>query len=194
MIVKRVFFAATSSGLPECADSYSTILEALSVFGCSISQSWIIELLSGKAPTDSKTGLSILEQQQVLLREADLMVVECSRPSTGIGYLMHQAVGERTPILCLYDESTSTEDVSDMITGNHSTLIKLRQYNKITVSSVVGEYLEHLSGEDLHKFNFLATSEILRYIESGAETTGKSKSEFLRDEMVAKLIRRDIKK
>lgn len=189
MVVKQVFFAGTSTTLSESERNYRKIITALQALDIECVGSWVIKLMNGEEPTPTD-GLTVLEQQQQLLRNVDLMIVECSSPSFGIGYLMHQAVSQRTPLLCLYNDHLQLGDLSDMITGNHSTLIKVLPYNIETVDEVIAGYLSTLKGEDIHKFNFLATSEILEYIEAGAEKNGTSKSEFLRDEIVSKIIRK----
>lgn len=189
MVVKQVFFAGTSTTLSASGRNYSKIVSVLHNLDIECVGSWVVRLMNGEEPAPVN-GLTVLEQQQQLLRGVDLMVVECSSPSFGIGYLMHQAVSQRTPLLCLYDDHLKVGELSDMITGNHSTLIKVLPYSLDTVNEVIAGYLSTLKGEDIHKFNFLATSEILEYIEEGAEKNGTSKSEFLRDEIVSKIIRK----
>lgn len=186
--VLRVFFAASTSGLPDNQAVYSKIVDSFEKLGHQVLPSWIVNIIGQTNQLTNKTQRQILEEQQHLLRRADIMVVESSLPSFGIGFLMSQALQERKPILCLYPETKDVSELSDMIGGNISSLIKLRPYNKTNLSAVIAEYCQSLATDDLHKFNFIASREVLDYIDDGADRTGKSKSEFLRDELT-RLIR-----
>ena len=179
-----VFFAGSSRGLTTNQKIYQLIVDSLESLGHTVLPSWIVTELQDK-PNNAQhpTSRAVLEQQQALLRTADLMVVECQIPSFGIGFLMHLALQERVPILCLYPKGSENSDLSDMILGNSSSLVSLRPYVTSTLHQVISEYCDSLQSDDLHKFNFIASREILNFIADGAKASNKSKSEFLRDEL-----------
>lgn len=158
------------------------------MLGHELLPSWIVRILRNTTSYEQMTAKDVLAEQQALVRQADLMVVECQTPSFGIGFLMHLALQERVPILCLYPEESDTTGMSDMIAGNSSSLVFLRAYRPDNLEQVVADFCASQSSDDLHKFNFIASREVLDYIEDGARTASKSKSEFLRDEL-AELIR-----
>jgi len=181
-----IFFAGSSSVLGHKQALYNEIITQIQTLGYDVLDSWIVDLLNDKEGCASRE--QVLERQQKLLRQADYMVVECTSPSLGIGYLMYQAIHERTPILCLYDASLGNDELSDMIIGNHSTLITLIGYEPTNVGDPIKAYFASPPDDNLYKFNFLATKEILVYIEEGALSSGLSKSDFLRGEIKKRLI------
>lgn len=123
-MMSTIFFAASSSGLKDSRDDYVEIVRSLRELGYAVQPSWIAQLLEGTNPESDTGKLTVLEKQEDLLRRSDIMIVECSRPSLGIGYLIHQSINERRPILCMYNAEYLADPLSDMVTGNHSTLLK----------------------------------------------------------------------
>ena len=116
------------------------------------------------------------------------MVVELSTPSFGVGYQFGQALANRKHVLCLYPDSMYQNKISDIVKGHSSSLVTLKAYNKSSIQKVIRDYLAGLTLADLRKFNFIATDEIIDFIEDGAEKEGKSKSEFLRDRILTDLM------
>lgn len=184
----RIFFAGSSSGLPESRPTYQHILEVFEGLGHQILPNWIVKILRNAEQYNSSNPRSILAEQQALIRQADLMVVECNKPSFGIGFLIHQALQERVPVLCLYPIGSNMSDISDMIAGSNSSLMHLKQYDSENLDQILKDFCQSYITDDLHKFNFIASREVLDYIEEGSRQTAKSKSEFLRDE-ITKIIR-----
>lgn len=184
----RIFFAGSSSGLPASRSTYTQILEVFESLGHQILPNWIVSILRNSDHYTSSSPRNILAEQQALIRQSDLMVVECNKPSFGIGFLIHQALQERVPILCLYPEGADMNDISDMIAGSNSSLMHLKQYNHENLNQILVDFCQSHDTDDLHKFNFIASREVLDYIEEGSKKAAKSKSEFLRDE-ITKVIR-----
>lgn len=177
-----IFFAASTQQLEKSKLIYGRIVKAIKSHGDSASASWIVNALGNKK--DKKTSKELVMYQNQLIKECDAMIVEASIPSFGVGYLLAQALNERKPILCLYPEDRDVEVLSDGIKGSTSSLITLKFYNKKNLETIVSNYLDGLMLNPLQKFNFIASKDIITFIEQQAQKEGKSKSEFLRDLIV----------
>ncbi len=151
-----------------------------------ILDSWTVEKLEGKKT--ELTANELLLKNSQLLQEADLVVVEISTPSFGVGYQFGQALANRKHVLCLYPDTMPADEVSDIIKGHSSSLVSVVAYNSNTIEKKIRDYLAGMTLADLRKFNFIATDEIIDFVEQGAKREGKSKSEFLRDKILTELI------
>jgi len=182
----NIYFAASTAQLSEKKSIFQQILNVLERSKHKVLDSWIVERLQGKR--SKLTANELLLKNSQLLQEADLVVVELSTPSFGVGYQFGQALANRKHVLCLYPDSMYQNKISDIVKGHSSSLVTLKAYNKSSIQKVIRDYLAGLTLADLRKFNFIATDEIIDFIEDGAEKEGKSKSEFLRDRILTDLM------
>lgn len=177
-----IFFAGSTQKLDQSKQSYNQIMKTIASHGDSVSASWVVDALKNKKARASSKDL-VMKQNQ-LIKECDAMIVEASIPSFGVGYLLAQALNERKPILCLYPKDKDIEVLSDGIKGSTSSLISLKLYGKNNLEEIITDFLDGLMLNPLQKFNFIASKEIIGFIEEGAKKQSKSKSEFLRDLIV----------
>lgn len=183
----KIYFAASAALLQQQTSVYKKIISLLRKNGHKILDSWIIERL--KKPTAPPfSSKELLLKQLNLIQDCEVMVVEVSTRSFGVGYLIGQALAEHKPILCLYPQEKGLEDLSTLIKGTTSSLITLRRYTEDSLDEVITDYFENIKLDRLHKFNFLASKEVLDFIEEGAKKENKSKSEFLRDKISRELL------
>jgi hypothetical protein len=176
----NVFFAGSVQGLPRLADTYRTVLDAAKKHGDTVLPSWIVKKLSSSDKGAEDARATLLQQVQ-LIQQCDVMIAEVSTPSFGIGYLMGQALTHHKPILCMYPKAGDLKLLSDFVKGNTSSLITLQRYDKKNIESITLKFLDSFRGNQLQKFNFVASKEVVEFIRAGAEHENKTQSEFLRD-------------
>lgn len=181
----NIYFAASTANLDTNRTHFDSILKTFKDLNHEILDSWIVEAL--KDSVSELTPKELILKNAQLLQESDLVVIDLSTRSFGVGYQFGQALAHRKHVLCLYHEKIEHK-VSDIIKGSTSSLVTIKTYKDNNINKVVRDYLAGLTMDDLRKFNFIATEEIVRYIEDGAETQGKSKSEFLRDLLLKEII------
>ena len=70
---------------------------------------------------ESKTDREIYLQDTGWLREADLVIAECTCPSLGVGYELAYAEAHKKPVHIFYDRTRS--HLSAMLTGSDNFLI-----------------------------------------------------------------------
>ncbi|KXK08660.1 MAG: hypothetical protein QY330_05125 [Candidatus Dojkabacteria bacterium] len=183
----NVYFAASTRNLSQNRTKFVKLLEVFKELGHVVLPSWIVEKLYSKESSDKRPQELVLDNTQ-LVQESDLVVIDLSTPSFGVGYLFGQALANHRPILCLYPETVSLESISEIVKGSTSSLVTLKSYSESNVRDIIRDYLAGMSLDSLRKFNFIASEEIMRFIEDGSVKEGKSKSEFLRDKILNELI------
>lgn len=148
----------------------------------------VTELSNKKVYKDSD---EMFQAESRLLVQSDFVVAEIAQPSFGVGYAIKQALIQRKPVLCLYPDNLDSKAASEVFLGNDSTLLKIEFYNKNTLKQILVENIDVAQFYGLTKFNFLISQEIDDYLEWATMHKKKSKSEFLREAIVNKLISQD---
>jgi len=175
----NVYFAASTNKLEKNKDNFKRIVAAFEQAGHVVLDSWVVETLNGVQ--QQLTSQELVLKNAQLVQESDLVVIDLSARSFGAGYIFGQALAHRRPVLCLHPDDVPEKQVSEIVKGSTSSLVTLKTYNSKTIDEIVRDYLAGVSLDNLRKFNFIATDEIMQFIDAGAEREGKSKSEFLRD-------------
>lgn len=182
----NIYFAASTHNIETNRSRLEKVLSGFEKLGHYIQESWIVEGIK-RTKTNLTPQEHVLKNIQ-LLQEADLVVVELATPSFGVGYLLGQALANRKHVLALYPAELNHNDISEIVTGSTSGLLTLLDYTESDLDKVIRNYLAGIKLDNLRKFNFIVSQEVLDFIESGAKRSGKSKSEFLRDTIQKHLI------
>lgn len=182
------YFAATTKNLEQNKENYNKILEILSELEISLFPSWVIEKLYGKKTT--KSIEEIVADNNKFINNTDVVIVEATNPSTGVGYFISQALVHKKPLLCLFQHSSEEETLSGLVEGTKSFLVKKSKYTSNNLQSIIEDFVNSASEQRLQKFNFIATKQIVDFLEEGAVKAGKSKSEYLRDLIHEKIMNR----
>lgn len=183
----NVYFTASTANLQINKQRYLAIIKILEKLGNRVEESWLLEKLSGKV-TSKLSSKELLLKNLQLLHEANFAVMEISTPSFGVGYFIGQAIAQRKRVLCLYPEEMQEAELSEIVTGSTSSLLTHSKYNDQNLEQVIRDFQASMKMDELRKFNFIATDEIIDYIEKGATKENKSKSEFLRDKIMQELM------
>ncbi|KXK26222.1 MAG: Nucleoside 2-deoxyribosyltransferase [candidate division WS6 bacterium OLB20] len=175
----NIYFAASTNQLEKNRDNFLAVIAAFKDAGHTVLESWVVETLAGSKQTATSQELVLKNTQ--LVQESDLVVIDLSERSFGAGYIFGQALANHRPVLCLYPHDVPEQRISEIVKGSTSSLVTVRQYSPEKIDEIIRDYLAGISLDSLRKFNFIATEEIVKFIEQGADREGKSKSQYLRD-------------
>lgn len=184
----RVFIAGSTSNLSnQRKDDLLKIIQVFTKNKVKVMDSWLIDTVKGIKKKMSVKQL--FNYNLKLLKKSDIVVIDPSVGSLGVGLYFSEALANRKYVLVIYREDELKEEISAAITGSSSSLMTLQHYNSHNLEKIVQTFLDNLSLDSLQKFNFMANKQIIDWIKRGAEEENKSKSEFLRDVIVNKLIK-----
>ena len=107
----KVYFAGSIRGGRADADLYHRIIEYIKK-----TDRVLTEHVGDLSLQESGTDKDIYAQDTAWLREADLLVAECTNPSLGVGYEMAYAEKYSVPCHVFYDRTRA--NLSGMITGD----------------------------------------------------------------------------
>ncbi len=137
----NIYFACSITGGRADEPGYQKIVAALQADGHEVPTA----LLAG---SDVVKLEAIVDPVEVYTRDTgwidgcDLLVVEVSTPSHGVGYEIGYALGQKKPVLCLHREGIA---VSKMITGNRDpNLVVFAYSNETNAVKKLRRYLSSL--------------------------------------------------
>ncbi|OGL54275.1 hypothetical protein A3K55_02435 [Candidatus Shapirobacteria bacterium RBG_13_44_7] len=184
----KVYFTAALRGRKLFLKNYETIVKYLRELGyevntCDVLDDGIEDRVARQTEEDRIEAHCRLSR---LLRNADVVVVEVSVPSTSLGYEITEALFLEKPVVVLYARG-----------GNHPTLLEGRKDEKLQMMEYdlggLKKLLEQamIEAEKMLdvRFNFFVNQKIRDYLERVAKERRVPKSVFIRG-----LIEREMKK
>lgn len=111
--MKKVYFAGSIRGGRADAELYGRVIRHIQKENIVLTEH-IGDLSLSKLEGDS--DVAIYEQDTAWLREADLVIAECTTPSLGVGYELAYAESHNIPAHIFYDKSRTR--LSAMLAGD----------------------------------------------------------------------------
>ena len=115
--MKKVYFAGSIRGGRQDADLYKRIIAYIQRSHVVLTEH-VGDLSKSKTEGLPNQEAAIYEQDTAWLREADVVIAECSTPSLGVGYELAYAEARSIPVHIFYDRPRT--NLSAMLTGNSS--------------------------------------------------------------------------
>lgn len=113
--MKKVYFAGSIRGGRTDAELYGRIIKHIQKEHIVLTEH-IGDLSLSKLEGVENSDVAIYEQDTAWLREADLVIAECTIPSLGVGYELAYAESHNIPVHIFYDKSRTR--LSAMLAGD----------------------------------------------------------------------------
>ena len=113
--MKKVYFAGSIRGGRADAELYKRIIEYIQQEHIVLTEH-VGDLSKSKTKGFKDRDVAIYEQDTAWLREADIVIAECTTPSHGVGYELAYAEAHGIPVHIFYNKSRT--NLSAMLTGN----------------------------------------------------------------------------
>ena len=112
---KKVYFAGSIRGGRQDADLYKRIIEYIQRNHIVLTEH-VGDLSKSKTEGLPNQEVAIYEQDTAWLREADVVIAECTTPSLGVGYELAYAEARGIPVHIFYNNPRT--NLSAMLTGD----------------------------------------------------------------------------
>ncbi|MGM9735267.1 MAG: nucleoside 2-deoxyribosyltransferase [Candidatus Cryptobacteroides sp.] len=112
---KKVYFAGSIRGGRQDAELYKRIIEYIQ-HNHTVLTEHVGDLSKSKTEGLKDRDVAIYEQDTAWLRQADVVIAECTTPSLGVGYELAYAEAHGLPVHIFYNKSRT--NLSAMLTGN----------------------------------------------------------------------------
>lgn len=182
----KIYFAASFSGKKLYEENYRAIVFELQNLGHQVIHEYLFE--RSKEDFNKQTEEEKRVRQRNLLewkRDSDVVVVEVSTPSFGLGQEIEDAIRFKKPILAIHIPEVKPH----ILTVGAEDLIFITPYTLSSLNEVLKENLEMLSLGEMRRFTMLFPADITEYLDGLTAKEKISRSEYIR-----KIIRADMKR
>lgn len=181
----KIHFACSTTELAARKAEYRAVVQEIKKQGHTIVRDWLEEAieLSKKNYKDLDRS-HIYKKTYEAIIAADLVIVEATVSSFGIGHQIGLAISKDKPVLCLVNKNSSELDSagnSKFLDGMHSSLITISEYDSRSLPSIIKRFVEMHTSRASVKFNIVLNKEIDHYLDWVSYTQNINKSEFIRN-------------
>ncbi len=176
-----VHFTASKTNIADNIKWLRRIVDTIHSEEHSIARDWI-EPAHARQTKEGRRAIDwnrVFKHNMESVAKADVMIVETTYTSFGVGYQMATAVQQKKPILMLRRKGTENDSLAY---GLDESVITFKEYDDATLEKTVKTFLieNDIQSKDM-RFNFFIDRPIYNYLRWAAYKTGKTKAEILRD-------------
>ncbi len=178
----KIFFTGSLRGKKEFGLYYKQIYDLIESFGYKNLDDEILKLVE----TDfyqqiNEKGqdayIQLFNRKIQKLKEADIVIFECSTHSLSIGYMIEKALNINKPTIILYLEGHTPQ----FIIGDDNEKLVITAYRKDSLGQVLKSAFDKAENLRDKRFNFFVSPEILVYLDEVSRKYSISKSVFIRN-------------
>lgn len=183
----KIYFTANIYDIPsEHHQNYREIVKALKDLGHRVQADHILgktaEMLKEQSEEEK---IAIYRKMMAWKHQSDLVVVEASYPSFGVGQEITYALTNNKPVIALHMPGKQTR----ILTGVGTEYLFIVEYSIENVKKVLKDYIEYARETADTRFNFFISSEIDAFLDWISKKRKIPRAVFLRQ-----LIEEDMKK
>lgn len=180
----KVYFSASMTHRERLGNSYRLIMEAVEKLGHELITSFDVLNIPVETSRNQalKARMRFYRDWRRSMSECEVAVIEVSHPSTvNIGLEVGQLIDRGKPTICLHRPKMDPAVVGE----EYSKRILKFEYTNANVKEVLKYGFEEAEKMLNRRFTFFISSEIDAYLEKVAQNSGVSRSEFIRDLILA---------
>lgn len=183
--MKIYFTAAVSNVSDEVRDNYNKIVSFLEELGHTTSAKHLEGKDAGVIRAQGeKEAKAIQKKMATWKKQSDLVIVEASTPSFGVGQEIAEALSENKQVIVLYMSGMKPH----VLTSHGEDSMYLVEYSDKNLKSLLGEYIEYAKSRCDTRFNFFISPQIGTYLDWIAKNRRVPRAVYLR-----RLIENDMK-
>lgn len=160
--MKIYFTAAISNVSPELRKNYTAIIEHLEKLGHTVITSNAIS--NGKFDLTGQTDVDAVANQKKLSKwkkQADVIMVEGSTPSFGVGQEISEALVDNKQVIVLYVPGSKPH----VLISQNQESIYFAEYTQSNLRKVLEDYIEYAKANSDTRFNFFISPQIGTYLD-----------------------------
>jgi len=142
----KIYFTAATTNNGDYRKQNSAIIEELTRLGHTLTSGEQILDHDKLAEDAKKTPEEIFQREKAAIDEADCVVAEVTKPSSGVGGELVYALTNHKPVLSLFYKDAENE-LSAMITGNPSDHLFLEHYDEDSLPIILKHFLDQVAVE-----------------------------------------------
>ncbi len=160
--MKVYFTASVSRATPEVREYYQQIISVLEKLGHTVIADHVLG--KGKEDIDSQTEAEALDVQKRLSqwkKQADIVLIEASTPSFGVGQEISEALNDNKQIIVMHLPGKKPH----ILVNQGQDVIYFAEYTPDKIASVLEDYIEYAKTHSDTRFNFFISPQIGGYLD-----------------------------
>lgn len=142
----KIYFTAATTNNGDYLSQETAIIDELKRLGHSLTSGEQILNHDALKEDAARTPEEIFQREKLAMEEAECVVAEVTKPSSGVGGELVYALTHHKPVLALFYKDAANE-LSHMITGNPSDHLFLEHYDEDSLSIILKKFLEQVEVE-----------------------------------------------
>lgn len=183
----KIYFTAAISNIPNGhQDNYQVIVDTLKKMGHQVNAEHIL----GKTAKDmqkqsQEEQLRIFKKMVVWKHQSEMVIVEASYPSFGVGQEISYALTQNRPVVALHLK----ERKPNLLQAINPDYLYIVEYSLKNLKEVLSDYIDYAKDIVDTRFNFFISSEIEAFLDWVSKERKIPRAVFLRQ-----LIEEDMRK
>ncbi|MBN2015431.1 nucleoside 2-deoxyribosyltransferase [Candidatus Dojkabacteria bacterium] len=177
----KVYFTGSITHKKENKDWYTRIIHILESNGHTLNKA---NLKVDPSQLKEYSENQIVKTYKNIMKwidEADVVIAELSKHSSGVGYEIAYALDQRKPVLAIYNKKLTPSPVSIPIRGNPSRYLVFKECDDKTLETTLKEFLRSSKQKLDTKFILIISPEIDRYLEWASDFKRMHKAQIVRN-------------
>ena len=175
----KIYFSAPISRVSEeIKTNYREIIEGLKMMGHSVLYDHLVARKT-QVDIDNQSPKEALEVQKLMTKrknQADIVVIEASTPSFGVGQEIEYSIKNNKQVIILYLPGHKPHLLKD----EGADLIFMYEYTPSNVKEIVSNAIKEVGQQIDVRFNFYISPEIGRYLDWVSQHKKVPRAVFLR--------------
>ncbi len=160
-----------------------SVKEVLESKQCSVDMSYF----NSSTDEDASDLEDAFRRNKQLIKTNDFVVAETTQYSSGIGYLIADAIHHKKPVLALYNRDLGDKPSNVIKSSVITKQLIFLEYTESTLSEGVVNFLKKVKGMVDTKFILQLPAEIDQYLEWASFHNNVPKSQVVRDAIISKM-------
>lgn len=173
----KIFFIGSDRRNPQDVDNYKKIAQIIEKEGNTVDRSWI-----NATTEDDAENFEVAHKRNIKsIKEADVIVAEITKLTTGTGFLLSTAISQKKPVITLFNEESDAIPSTTIKGSSNKKNMFYAEYNSKTVQPILEDFLSDVKNLLDTKFILIISPEIDRYLEWASENRRMHKAQIVRN-------------
>ncbi len=125
-----------------------------------------------------------------IIQKADLVIIDVTNYSTGMGLIIGRVIGFKKPLLVLFDKASQPDKERPILARAHekkSTKVFFREYTEESLKSILETFIEESKKILNTKYLFNLTPDLANYLQWASENYNKPMVDILREVLLERM-------
>ncbi|MBD3363453.1 hypothetical protein GF362_07095 [Candidatus Dojkabacteria bacterium] len=174
----KVYFIGSDRRDPQNVESYKKIADVIESLNVQLDRSYV-----DATTEEDRANFEVAYKRNIkAIKNSDLLVAEVSDMSSGVGFLIANALSQKKPVLALYKKDKK-ENLSATILGSDvsNKLLFYEEYAEDNLKEKLQKFFEETKNLLDTKFILIIPPEIDRYLEWASDYKRMHKAQIVRE-------------